>query len=366
MNYVAILLERKPVMRGYVLEGVNQVAWRDDLPEPDIGPLDATIKPIIVAPCTTDIALIETMAMPIIKDKAMGHEVVGIVDEIGSAVKDFKVGDRVAISSVQPNWRSLEAQDGRAKFNDVCHYYCEDPNSIRGGVFAEKYHVIDADMTMAHIPDSVTWEQAIMTTDMATTAFEGIDALNIGYGDSIAIIGIGPVGLMGVCAAVIKGAARVFGVGSRKVCQDVGRQFGVTDFINYKDGDIAKQILTKNRQPVDGVLVTGGTANSIAEGMRIVKYGGTVANVACFFSDETTVIPNDLWNYGGLDKTIKGIKAAGGRVYTERLLKLIEYGRMKPELMATHVFHGMDKIEDAVKLMMDKDPNVIKPLVFFD
>lgn len=352
-------------MRGYILEDINKASWRDDLPEPKIGPLGAVIKPVVVAPCTTDVHLLETNAMPIIQGKAMGHEVAGVVQEVGSEVKDFKPGDRVAVSSVHPNWRSLEAQDGLAKFNDHCHYYCDDPD--RGGVFAELFQVIDADMTLARIPDSVTWEQAIMLTDMATTAFAGVEALELQYGDAVVVLGIGPVGLMAVSACVLGGAGRIFGVGSRRRCFEVGKEFGVTDPINYKDGPIAEQILRKTGgKPVDAVIVTGGSSDSIAEGLRMVKWGGVVSNVACFFSDMQTVIPSDVWNHACLDKTIKAVKAKGGRACMERLLSLVEYGRMKPELMATQVLRGMDKIEKAMELIARKDPDTIKPIVFFE
>ncbi|MCC8180235.1 MAG: zinc-binding dehydrogenase [Planctomycetes bacterium] len=352
-------------MRGYILEDINKAAWRDDLPEPEIGPFGAVIKPVVVAPCTTDVHLLETNAMPIIQGKAMGHEVVGVVKEIGSEVKDFKPGDRVAVSSVHPNWRSIEAQEGLAKFNDHCHYYCDDPK--RGGVFAELCQVVDADMTLAKIPDSVSWEQAIMLTDMATTAFAGVEALELKYGDTVVVLGIGPVGLMAVCGCRIGGAARIIGVGSRKICQEVGTKFGVTDFVNYKNGDITEQVLAMTGgKPVDAVIVTGGSSDSIAEGLKMVKYGGIVSNVACFFADAQTVIPSEVWNYACLDKTIKTIKAKGGRAYMERLLALVEYKRFEPELMATHIFKGMDKIVDAMDLMMNRDPNCIKPIVFFE
>ena len=334
------------------------------MPEPELGPLAAIIKPVVVSTCTTDVHLIQTMAMPTLKGKVIGHEMVGIVHEVGRDVKDFKPGDRVTAASVPPNWRSLEAQEGLSKFNTQGFYYSKDPR--KGGVFAELCHVTDADMNLAHIPESVTWEQAIMLTDMVTTAFAGIDQLNLKTGDTVVILGIGPVGLMGVCGALMKGAGRVFGVGSRQVCFDVGKKYGVTDCINYKDGNIVDQILSKNGKPVDAVFVTGGSSSSIADGMRMVKYGGTVSNVACFFEDATTVIPSDVWNHGGLDKYVKGVMAEGGRAYMERLLSLVQYGRLKPELLVTHIFHGMEKIEDAIKMMADRDPTVIKPIIYFD
>jgi alcohol dehydrogenase (NADP+) len=111
-------------------------------------------------------------------------------------------------------------------------------------------------------------------------------------------------------------------------------------------------------------MVAGGTSDSISDGLRMVKYGGVVSNVACFFTDQATVIPSDVWNHACLDKTVKAVKAVGGRLCMERLLALVSYGRMSPEKAVSHVFHGMEKIEDAMALMARRDPTVIKPIVF--
>lgn len=91
-----------------------------------------------------------------------------------------------------------------------------------------------------------------------------------------------------------------------------------------------------------------------------------MSNAACWFSDETTVIPNELWNYGSLDKTLVGVKAWGGRNALERLPALIETGRMEPEKMITHRFHGLKACEDALTLMGSKTDDLIKPIVCID
>jgi threonine dehydrogenase-like Zn-dependent dehydrogenase len=351
-------------MKGYVLVDKNKAEWRNDLPEPLIGPYDCVIRPAIVAPCTTDIHLMETMANKNIKGKAMGHELAGYIHEIGSEVKDFKPGDRVVVSSTHPNWRGLAAQEGNAGAQDNSHY--KTPDLRRGGAFAEFVHILDADMTVAHIPDSVTWEQAVILTDMATTAFAGVEALEMKFGDTVVVYGIGPVGLMGVCAALLNGAGRVYGVGSRQCCFDVAKEFGLTDCINYREGDVADQILSKNGKPVDRVLIAGGTSDAIANSMRMLKFGGVVANVAAFFSDPNTVIPGSVWLYGATTKTVKGVAAKGGRAYMERLINLVQYGRLKPENIITHTFHGFEKIEEAMNIMAKHDPSVIKPIVLYE
>jgi len=351
------------MMKGFVLEDINKAIWRD-VPEPVAGPEDAIIKPVIVAPCTTDKHLIETMGMPHIQGKVLGHEMAGIVQEVGSNVKDFKKGDRVIVSSSNPNWKNPAAQMGLHKLDMINPYMVED--SRINGCFAELFFVPDADMNLAIIPDNITWEQAVILTDMGTTAFECVDLLDLYYGDTVLILGVGPVGLAAVRAAYLKGAGRIFVVGSRKVCFDVAKEYGATDFINYKEGNIVDQILKINGKPVDAVAICGGQrADIIVDALRVVKVGGKVTNCSVFYYDEELVLPMSAISYGFNDKQFRTVTCNAGRAILEKLLALVEYGRFQPEKMITQTFHGMDKIEEGLQLI-STDPNAIKPVVFFD
>jgi threonine dehydrogenase-like Zn-dependent dehydrogenase len=349
-------------MKGLVLVDKNKVELRDGLPEPVIGPCDVTVAPVIVAPCTSDVHLMESMAIPYLKGKAIGHEMAGHVVEVGAKVKDFKVGDRVTMACGMPDWYNLRVQDGYIKDGDRNVYF--DPGPKRHGAFTEKFHILDADMNLAHIPDGVTWEQAVVLTDMGTTAFEGFRYLNIEYGDSVVVLGIGPVGLMAVCASVLKGAGRIFGIGSRQVCFDVAKEYGATDLVSYKDGNITDQVLSKNGKPVDAVIVCGGNSSEIiGDALRMVKTGGTVVNVAGFMGDASTFIP---WSTFGTDKSVKNVLCKSGRVFMERLLALVANKRFQPEKIITHTYHGMDKIETALAQMGGNDRTAIKPVVLFE
>lgn len=350
-------------MLGFVLEGANKVCWKDDLPVMKVGPLDALVKPTTISPCTTDIHLIKAPMMPAIIGKAMGHECVGIVEEVGEQVRDFKPGDIVACSSIQPDFRTIEAQEGMAKLNDRCHYYSDDPD--KQGCFAEHFHVFDADMNLAHIPEGVTEEQAICLVDMGATGFTAVDRADIKFGDTVVIYGIGPVGLMCVRGAILKGAARVIGIGSREVCFEVAKEFGATDLVDYRNGDVCEQVLklTGGKQ-VDKVIITGGSTASYGTALMMTRIGGTVVNLAGFFDEAEIVLPNASVMFGIEDKDIKTSKIQGGRSYLERLLMLTKYGRLQPEKIITHRFEGLRKIEDAVNLMAGRDRTVIKPVVF--
>lgn len=179
----------------------------------------------------------------------MGHEMCGEITKVGAEVQDFHVGDRVIVCADMPHWRSLEAQDGWGKQRqDNLYAGVDDPQ--RGGSFVEEYYIRDADMNLAHIPEGVTLEQAVMVPDMMCTAFEGVRQLDPAFGASVAVLGIGPVGLMAVRAAVLRGAGKVFVIGSRKGCFEVAQAYGATHLVDYHHEDYLQQILAANGGPV--------------------------------------------------------------------------------------------------------------------
>jgi len=358
-----VIIKGGLIMKGYVAIDKDKAEVRYNLPEPKCGPSDAVIKPVIVAPCTTDLHLLKTLPWPYTKGKSLGHEVAGVIHEIGSEVKDFKKGDRVILGAGMPNWKNYLIQDGYDKFDLIDPNLVEDPNVQ--GAFAEYKWVPDAEMNLAKLPDSVSWEQAVMLTDMGSTAFEGVAHLDLKCGETVVVLGIGPVGLMTVSAVVQNGAGRVIGIGSRQVCFDVAKEFGVTDLINYRDGDVVKQVLDLNGGPVDRVVVCGGASSkSIGDALAMIRFGGTVVNVAAFFDDEKVVIPNEVWAYGCMDKTIRTVLSRGGRAFMERLIAMVQYGRIHPEKLITHTFHGFEEIEKALRMMGGEDRNCIKSVIY--
>ena len=104
-----------------------------------------------------------------------------------------------------------------------------------------------------------------MISDMVPTGFHGAELAEIQFGDTVAVIGIGPVGLMSVAAAAIRGASDIYAVGSRKNCAQLALEFGATDIINYRQGDIVEQIMEKTHgKGVDRIIVAGGDNDTFA------------------------------------------------------------------------------------------------------
>lgn len=149
------------------------------------------------------------------------------------------------------------------------------------GVFAERFLIKDADTTLAKIPEGVSLEEALMCVDVVTTGFTGAEYADIKIGDTVVVMGIGPIGLMAVEGARHLGAGRIIAVGSRPVCTELAREFGATDVISYKDRDVVEQVLSMtNGVGADSVIICGGGDQSFTQAVDMVRYGiGTISNV---------------------------------------------------------------------------------------
>lgn len=351
-------------MKGYAMLKIGATGWVEkDMPK--CGPLDAICKPIALAPCTSDVHTVWEGAIGEREDMILGHEAVGEVVQVGELVKDFKPGDKVIISAITPDWNSLEAQAGHAMHSGGMLSGWKFSN-FKDGVFAEYFHVNDADGNLAHLPEGMDLGAACMLSDMVPTGFHGAELADIQFGDNVAVIGIGPVGLMAVAAAAIRGAANIYAVGSRKNCVELAKEYGATHIVNYRNGDIVEQIMALNGGPVDKIIIAGGDVDTFDQAIRMLKPGGRIGNVNYLGVGDYVKIPRVEWGAGMGHKTIVGGLMPGGRLRSEKLARLITAGRIHPEKMITHVFHGWDGVKEALMLMKNKPADLIKPLVIFD
>lgn len=331
--------------------------------EPKCGPLDAICRPLALAPCSSDVHTVWAGALGNRHNMILGHEAVGEVVEVGSLVKDFKVGDKVLVSAITPDWSSPEAQDGYPMHSTGMLAGWKFSN-FKDGVFAEYFHVNDADGNLAHLPEGMDIGAACMVADMVPTGFHGVELADVQFGDNVAVIGIGPVGLMSVAGCAIRGAANIYAVGSRKNCCDLAMEFGATEIINYKEGDIVEQILEKTHgKGVDRVVIAGGDVNTMSQAIRMVKAGGKIGNVNYLGEGDNVFVPRVEWGCGMSHKQICGGLMPGGRLRSEKLARLVEVGRIHPEKLITHRFTGLENVEPALMLMKDKPRDLIKPLV---
>ncbi len=349
-------------MKGYAMLKIGASGWIEkDIPE--IGPMDAIVKPLAVAICTSDVHTLWEGAIGDRHNMILGHEACGEVVKVGSLVKDFKPGDRVLIPAITPDWNSLEAQAGYSMHSGVmlCGWKF---SNFKDGVFSEFFHVNDADGNLALLPSNIDSVDACMLSDMVPTGFHGVELADVQFGDSVLVIGIGPVGLMSVAGASLRGASRIIAVGTRPLCVEAAKKYGATDFISYKNGPIDEQVMKlTGGKGVDKVVIAGGDCTTFDPAIKCLKPGGKIGNVNYLGSGQYVNIPRVEWGVGMGHKQINGGLMPGGRLRMEKLGSLVSSGRLNVHHLVTHVFDGWDHLEEALFLMRDKPANLIKPVV---
>lgn len=351
------------MMKGLAMLKIGEFGWIEK-ERPACGPMDAICKPLALAICTSDIHTVWEGAIGERHNMILGHEGCAEVVEVGSMVKDFKPGDRVLVPAITPDWNSLEAQAGYSMHSGGMLAGWKFSN-FKDGVFSEYFHVNDADGNLAKLPKEINTVDACMLSDMVPTGFHGVELADVQFGDTVLVVGIGPVGLMAVAGANFRGASRIIGVGTRKTCQDVAKQYGATDFISYKNGTIEDQVLAMtNGKGVDRVIIAGGDCeNTFQSAVKALKPGGKIGNVNYLGSGLTVSIPRVEWGVGMGHKQLNGGLMPGGRLRMEKLGALVASGRLNVGLMATHVFNKFEDLDKALLLMKEKPGDLIKPVV---
>lgn len=349
-------------MKGYAMIKIGESGWIEkDVPK--CGPTDAICKPLAVAICTSDIHTLWEGAIGEKHNMILGHECCAEVVEVGSLVTTLKPGDRVLVPAITPDWNSLEAQNGYPMHSGGMLGGWKFSN-FKDGVFSEFFHVNDADGNLAPLPENITPSEACMLSDMVPTGFHGAELADVQYGDTVLVIGIGPVGLMSVAGANMRGASRILAVGTRPLCIEAAKGYGAVDFISYKNGSIDEQVLAMtNGAGVDKVIIAGGEVDTFEPAVKCLKAGGKIGNVNYLGKGDYVTIPRVEWGVGMGHKMINGGLTPGGRLRMEKLGALVSAGKLDVKPLITHEFEGWDHLEEALFLMRDKPANLIKPVV---
>lgn len=349
-------------MKCFAMLKIGEVGWIEK-EVPACGPMDAICKPLAIAICTSDVHTVWEGAVGDRHNMVLGHEGCAEVVQVGSMVRDFKPGDKVLVPAITPDWNSLEAQAGYSMHSGGMLAGWKFSN-FKDGVFSEFFHVNDADGNLALLPPNINYVDACMLSDMVPTGFHGVELADVQFGDTVLVIGIGPVGLMSVAGANLRGASRIIAVGTRPVCVAAAKKYGATDFISYKQGKIEDQVMAMtNGKGVDKVVIAGGTVATFESAVKSLKPGGKIGSVNYLGSGDYINIPRVEWGVGMGHKMINGGLMPGGRLRMEKLGSLVSSGRLDVSPLSTHVFEGWEHIPEALQLMKDKPADLIKPVV---
>lgn len=344
------------------MKEIGQVGLLDK-PMPKPGPLDAVVRTTAALICTSDSHTVSGGIGPR-ENLTLGHEAVGTVHEVGSEVKDFRPGERVLSGAITPDWGDLASQNGHPSQSGGPLGGFKFANS-KDGVFAEYFHVNEADANLAKIPDGVPDEAAVYCADMLSTGFMGAEHGDVPMGGTVAVLAQGPVGLMATAGARLLGAGLVIGIESVPDRQKLARAYGADEIVDFTKEDVVERVLDlTGGQGVDTAIEALGADATFQTAVRIVKPGGTISNIGYYGEGEFVRIPRAEWGVGMADKTIASGLCPGGRLRMERLLRILQTQRVDPTRMTTHTF-SFDEMERAFEVSDKKLEDVVKVLVTF-
>jgi threonine dehydrogenase-like Zn-dependent dehydrogenase len=341
-----------------------------DKPIPDVGPNDALVRITTTTICGTDVHILKG-EYPVARGLTVGHEPVGVIEKLGSAVQGYREGQRVIAGAICPTFTSYSSQDGYpAQDGSYLIPACKCGNhgykatagwrfgNLIDGTQAEYVLVPDAQANLAPVPDGLSDEQVLMCPDIMSTGFLGAENANIRIGDTVAIFAQGPIGLCATAGARLSGATTIIAVDGNEHRLGIARKMGADVTLNFHNCDVVDEImkLTGGRG-VDASIEALGTQGTFASALRVLKPGGTLSSLGVYSTDLT--IPLAAFAAGlGDHKIVTGL-CPGGKERMRRLLNVVESGRVDLGLLVTHQFR-LDDIVAAYELFANQRDGVLK------
>ena len=335
----------------------------DDKPIPDVGPLDALMRVTTTTLCGTDVHILKG-EYPVAKGLTIGHEPVGVIEKLGSAVKGYQEGQRVIAGAITPSgWSNaclcgFCSQDGAGTAHGWKPMGGWKFGNTIDGCQAEYVLVPDAMANLAPVPDELTDEQVLMCPDIMSTGFGGAESAGIRIGDTVAVFAQGPIGLCATAGAKLSGASLVIGVDRLPERLAMSRKMGADHVIDASKVDPVEEImrLTHGRG-VDASIEALGTQQTFEACLRVLRPGGTLSSLGVYSTD--LKIPLGAFAAGLGDHRIITTLCPGGKERMRRLMSVIEARRVDLGAMVTHRFK-LDDIEAAYDLFSHQRDGVLK------
>jgi threonine dehydrogenase-like Zn-dependent dehydrogenase len=335
----------------------------DEKPVPEVGPLDALVRITTTTICGTDVHILKG-EYPVRKGLTIGHEPVGIVEKLGSAVKGYSEGLRVIAGAITPSGHSnaclcgFHSQDGAGTKHGFKALGGWRFGNTIDGCQADYVLVPDAMANLAPVPDELTDEQVLMCPDIMSTGFSGAERGSIRIGDTVAVFAQGPIGLCATAGAKLAGATTIIGVDTIPERLAMAKRVGADHAIDFKKVDPVDEImrLTDGRG-VDVAIEALGTQTTFEWALRVLRPGGTLSSLGVYSGDLT--VPLGPFAAGLGDLTIVTTLCPGGKERMRRLMNAVASGRVDLKPLVTHRFK-LDDIEAAYDLFAHQRDGVLK------
>jgi alcohol dehydrogenase len=326
-------------MKALVYQGPGMNAL-EDRPKPEISePTDAIVKVTHTSICGTDLRILKGDVPSCQPGRTLGHEGVGIVEQVGPAVTAFKTGDRVLISCISACGRCVYCRK-------LMYSHCATGGWILGnrinGTQAEFVRIPYADNSLYPIPEGADEGALVMLSDILPTGFEcGVLNGKVQPGCTVAIVGAGPIGLAALLTAQFYSPAQIIVIDLDAGRLEVAKRFGATCTVNSTDGKAAETVMKlTGERGVDTAIEAVGIPATFELCQKVVAPGGTIANIGVHGTKVDLHLEN-LW-----DRNVTITTRLADTVSTPMLLGILGSNQLVSKLLITHRFK-LDQILDA-------------------
>jgi len=335
-----------------------------EVERPRPGPGEALIRVTLTTICGTDVHIVKG-EYPVRPGLVLGHEPVGVIEELGSGITGYEVGERVLVGAITPCGQCEACLSGHLSQCGHGSGY----EAIGGwrfgntidGAQAEYLLVPSAQANMAKIPDDVTDEQVVLLADIASTGFSGAQSGGVRIGDTVVVFAQGPIGLCATAGAKLMGAAQVIGVDSDPVRLAMAKRMGADVALDFTKVDVVEEVKRLTRGfGADVAIEALGTQQTFESALRSLRPGGTLSSLGVYSGK--LELPYSAFAAGLGDHRIVTTLCPGGKERMGRLIAMVQSGKFDPTPLLTHRFR-LSQIGEAYRIFSNRLDGVLKVAV---
>jgi threonine dehydrogenase-like Zn-dependent dehydrogenase len=346
-------------MKANVFHGKNKIRI-EEVDKPRAAAGEAVIRVTLTTICGTDLHIVRG-EYPVAEGLVIGHEPVGVIEELGEGVTGYSIGDRVLVGAITPCGQCHACLSGHAAQCGHGDGYealggWRFGNTINGAQ-AEYLRVPYAQANLAKIPDELRDEQVVLLADIASTGFGGAESAQIKIGDSVVVFAQGPIGLCATAGARLMGASLIIGIDGDDHRLAMSKRMGADVTLDYRDVDVVAEVKRLTGGGADVAIEALGIQQTFESALRCLRPAGTLSSLGVYSGK--LEIPYAAFAAGIGDHRIVTTLCPGGKERMRRLMEVVRRGRVDLTPLLTHTFK-LDDISAAYDLFGERLDGVMK------
>lgn len=351
-------------MRANVFHGVNAIGV-EEVERPRAGVGEAVIRVTLTTICGTDLHIVRG-EYPVKPGLIIGHEPVGVVEELGPGVTGYEIGDRVLVGAITPCGQCRACLSGNLS---QCGHGAHQPSggyqalggwcfgNTLNGAQAEYLLVPHAQANLAKIPEGLTDEQVVLLADIASTGFSGAEMGGVKIGEAVVVFAQGPIGLCATAGAKLMGASLIIGVEGDENRRAMARRMGADVVLDPRQVNIVEEVQRLTDGGADVTIEALGLQETFENALRSLRPGGTLSSLGVYSGK--LQVPYDAFAAGIGDYRIVTTLCPGGKERMRRLMNVVLSGRFDPTPLLTHSY-SLGEIAEGYRVFGERLEGVLK------